>query len=71
MIMISETLKEKLQNLPAILSIEEIADFFSFRRLTIYRLITSGKLKAWKDDEENWCIAREDLITFCSKNSNR
>jgi len=68
--MISSSLKGSIENLPAILSIQETADFFSVRRLTIYRLIHTGKLPAWKDDEGNWCIARSDLARFCSRNSN-
>jgi len=68
--MISDSMKEKIENLPAILSIQEIADFFSVAYLTVYRQIHKGELPAWKDDEDNWCIARKDLLTFCSKNSN-
>ena len=68
--MISNTLKEKIANLPAILSIREVADFFSTQPLTVYRLIYRGKLPAWKDDEDNWCVARCDLNRFCSTNSN-
>ena len=63
-------MQEKIKNLPAILSIREAADFFSTRRLTVYRLIRRGKLPAWKDDEGNWCVARCDLERFCSRNSN-
>ena len=68
--MLSNTLKEKIGSLPAILSIRETADFFSTAYLTVYRQIRRGKLPAWKDGEGNWCIARGDLMTFCSKNSN-
>jgi excisionase family DNA binding protein len=68
--MLDDSLKEKIETLPAILSIQEIADFFSVAYLTVYRLIHKGKLPAWKDDEDNWCISRSDLLTFCSKNSN-
>jgi len=67
--MLSDILEKKLQNLPAILSIREIADIFSMRYLTIYSLIRSEKLPAWKDVEGNWCIARADLIEYCSKNA--
>jgi len=63
--MLSDTLKEKIEKLPAILSIRETADFFSVAYLTVYRLIRKGKLMAWKDDEDNWCIARSDLEEFC------
>ncbi|MDR0501866.1 MAG: helix-turn-helix domain-containing protein [Treponema sp.] len=68
--MIGDSLKEKLESLPAILSIPEAADFFSVSYQTVYRLIRCGKLPAWKDDEGVWCIARSDLRRFCSKNSN-
>ncbi|MCL2722206.1 MAG: excisionase family DNA-binding protein [Treponema sp.] len=69
--MISDTLKEKIATLPAILSIREVAEIFSVAYLTIYRQIHAGKLPAWKDGEGNWCIARSELMTFCSKNSNQ
>jgi len=68
--MISDSLKERIESLPAILSIRETADFFSVAYLTVYRLIRRGKLPAWKDDEGSWCVARCDLMAFCSKNSN-
>lgn len=67
--MLSDTLKEKLKSLPAILSIRETAEVFSVAYLTIYKLIRAGKLPAWKDDEGSWCVARSDLIEFCSQNS--
>jgi len=69
--MISDSLKERIESLPAILSIRETADFFSVAYLTVYRLIHREELPAWKDDEGNWCIARRDLLKFCSKNSNQ
>jgi len=68
--MISDSLKERIESLPAILSIRETADFFSVAYLTVYRLIHRKKLSAWKDNEGNWCVARSDLLKFCSKNSN-
>jgi excisionase family DNA binding protein len=68
--MISDTLKEKIEALPVILSIREAADFFSVRYLTVYRLIRRGKMPAYKDDEDRWCILRSDLKAYCSRNSN-
>jgi excisionase family DNA binding protein len=68
--MLSDSLKLKIKNLPAILSIRETADFCSVAYLTVYRLISRGQLPAWKDDEGNWCVARSDLLTYCSRNSN-
>ena len=63
--MISGSLKSRVENLPAILSIRETADFFSAHYLTVYRLIRAGKLPAWKDGEGNWCVARCELEEFC------
>jgi hypothetical protein len=37
--MISNTLTEKIESLDAILSVEEVANFFSLQPLTIYRMI--------------------------------
>jgi excisionase family DNA binding protein len=68
--MISGILKEKIEALPAILSIREAADFFSVRYLTVYRLIRRGALPAYKDGEGRWCVTRIDLKTYCSRNSN-
>ena len=67
--MIGDSLQGHIESLPAILSIAEVADFFSVHYLTVYRLIRSGKLPAWKDDENRWCVARSDLRQFCSRNS--
>ncbi len=69
-IMISDTMAQKIQSLPSILSIHEVADFFDLCYLTIYRLIQKNELIAYKDDEGNWCITRHDLKRFCSKNCN-
>jgi len=68
--MLSDILNEKLESLEAILSIREAAAIFSVAYLTIYRLIKSERLPAWKDEDGEWCIARADLIEFCSNNSN-
>ncbi|MDR1575200.1 MAG: excisionase family DNA-binding protein [Treponema sp.] len=68
--MISGILKERIEALPAILSIAEAADFFSVRYLTVYRLVRRGTMPAYKDDEGRWCILRSDLKAYCSRNSN-
>ena len=68
--MLSDTLKKAVQNLPAIISINEAANFFKVCYLTVWRLIDREELPAYKDDENNWCILRGDLINFCSKNCN-
>jgi len=68
--MLNDSQELAIKNLPAILSTREISDFFSVAYMTAYRLIQKGELPAWKDDEGNWCVARSDLLAFCSKNSN-
>ncbi|MDR0497953.1 MAG: excisionase family DNA-binding protein [Treponema sp.] len=68
--MLSNILKKKIGRLPAILSIKETAAFFSIHYLTVYRMIRSGELPAWKDEDGNWCVLRADLKTYCSKQSN-
>jgi len=67
--MTSKILKE-IETLPSILSIREVADFFSVDCQRMYRLIYKRKLPAWKDDEGRWCIARSDLRRFCAKSLN-
>jgi excisionase family DNA binding protein len=68
--MLSDILKEKIARLPAILSIKETAAFFSIHYLTVYRMIQSGKLPAWKDEDGIWCILRDDIRKYCSRKSN-
>jgi len=68
--MLSDTTKQTIKNLPALLSIKEAADFFQVKRLTIYRLVYKKKLAAYKDNEGNWCISRCNIEKFCSKNCN-
>ncbi len=68
--MLSNTAIKMIENLPAILSVNETADFFVVSYQTIYRLIRRKELSAYKDDENNWCITHHDLKHFCSKNCN-
>jgi excisionase family DNA binding protein len=68
--MISDRMAQRIMGLPSILSIKEVAVFFSVNYLTVYRLIRGNDLQAYKDDEGNWCIARMDLMRYCSKNCN-
>jgi len=63
-------MKQAIKALPAILSIQETADFFMVAYLTVYRLVRRKEIEAYKDDEGNWCILRNALLKFCSKNCN-
>jgi len=65
--MLSDETGQLIKALPSILSIQEVADFFSVHRLTAYRLIYRKKLAAYKDDDGNWCVLPCDLEKFCSK----
>ncbi|ULQ60818.1 excisionase family DNA-binding protein [Brucepastera parasyntrophica] len=68
--MLSDTTKNKINLLPAILSIQEVADFFSVHYMTIFRMIQKKKIDAYKDDDGQWCILRQDIKKFCSRQSN-
>ena len=69
--MLSSRLNNLIDRLPAIMSVQEAADFFSVSYQTVYRMIRSGQIAAWKDGENNWCIGRADIRRFCAENSNR
>ncbi|ULQ60813.1 excisionase family DNA-binding protein [Brucepastera parasyntrophica] len=68
--MISAVTVTKIQTLPAIVSTKEAADFFSVHYLTILRLIMRKELPAYKDCDGQWCISRQDIKAFCSRQSN-
>jgi len=65
--MTSDKMKQAINTLPVILSVKEIADFFSVTYITILRLIYKKTLSAYKDDDGNWCITRSDFKKYCSK----
>ena len=68
--MLSDTMNQAIQNLPAIISVKEAANFFQVNYITIFRLVHRKELAAYKDDENNWCILRSDFKKFCMKNCN-
>jgi len=68
--MLSDTMKQAIEELPAILTTQEVADFFLISYMTVYRLIKRKELKAYKGDEKKYFINRYDLKIFCSKNCN-
>lgn len=67
--MLSEQSIKMLNNLPALLSISDMAAVFKCSTVTIRRLIKKGHLKAFRT-EEGWMIYRGDLIKYLSKQSN-
>jgi excisionase family DNA binding protein len=68
--MLSDTMIQRIEALPCIMSINDVAKFFLVSRLTIYRMIRSNDLPAYKDEYRKWCISRQDLKQFASKNCN-
>jgi len=68
--LLSNIMIQKIKTLPCILSIKEVAMFFDINYLTVYRLVYKKEIKAYQDDEKNWCINRWDLATFVSKSCN-
>lgn len=68
--MISNTLTEKIEKLEAILSVEEVSRFFSVCPITVYRMIYRKELDAYKDGDGVWCITRNDIRKYCTRQSN-
>jgi len=68
--MLSSIPEEKINGLPAILSIREVAEIFLVTKQTIRHQILLKRLPAWKDEEGIWCIARSDLKKFFTVNTN-
>ena len=52
------------------LSVKQMAEILQVSQRTIYRLIDSGKLPAYKLDRD-WRIAKEDINQFLEKRINR
>ena len=52
------------------LTVKQMAEILQVSQRTIYRLIDSGKLPAYKLDRD-WRIAKEDINQFLEKRINR
>lgn len=68
--MLSNTMIKLIKTLPVILSIKETAAFLNIHYKTVYRIINKKDILAYKDNENNWCINREDLAIYLDKNCN-
>ena len=68
---LSETLVKMIQELPGILSVKETADFLSVSADTVYRLIKSGELAAYRAAGEGpaWNVRRLDLQAYLANHS--
>lgn len=52
-----------IENLPDVVTIQQLAEFFQVDKQTIRRAIKSNKLKAFKIGKD-WRIYREDVKTY-------
>ena len=61
---------QKAQDLHLVLGptrVDEVADFLQASKRTVFRLIASGKLRAFKLNKVGYRIRTEDLETFIEK----
>ena len=59
-----------INNLPSLMSVQEVASTLRISSTTVYRLISSKQLNAFKVDSEGreWNIRRKDLIAYLQRN---
>ncbi|MEL5721264.1 MAG: helix-turn-helix domain-containing protein [Treponemataceae bacterium] len=63
------SLKEMTAKLSAILSVEDIAKFLRVSPKSVYNLILTGELSAFKvPNEHGYNIYKKDFISFLQKN---
>lgn len=62
--------EEYINNLPSLMSVQEVAFTLRISSTTVYRLISSKQLNAFKVDSEGreWNIRRKDLIAYLQRN---
>ena len=57
--------EEYINNLPSLMSVQEVAFTLRISSTTVYRLISSKQLNAFKVEGSNeWNIRRSDLIEY-------
>ena len=59
-----------INNLPSLMSVQEVASTLRISSTTVYRLISSKQLNAYKVEEgsNEWNIRRTELIKFLQRN---
>ena len=64
--MLSEKDAEEIKNLlPTVCSFDDVMSYLRVSKSTVYRLISSGELQAFKEDGAGeWNILRSDLLAF-------
>lgn len=56
-----------LKTIPPILDLQDLTTVLRISKSTSYKLLK--ELKAWKDEDGEWMILRDDLITWIEKNT--
>lgn len=60
-------LTEELSGLPAILDLRELQSALRVSSRTISRILADPLLRAFKDEDNSWCVARADLMAWLEK----
>lgn len=56
-----------LRTLPAILDTEDLRNVLRISKSSLYKIL--HMMKAWKDEDGEWNVLRDDLIAFVERNT--
>lgn len=56
-----------LRTLPAILDTEDLRHVLRISKSSLYKIL--HMMKAWKDEDGEWNVLRDDLIAFIERNT--
>ena len=56
-----------LRTLPAILDTEDLRHVLRISKSSLYKILRD--LKAWKDEDGEWNVLRDDLIAYVERNT--
>lgn len=56
-----------LRALPAILDMEDLRFVLRISKSSLYKVLK--ELKAWRDEDGEWNVLRDDLIAFVERNT--
>lgn len=67
--MLSDKIKMQiLEELPVILDIQDLMNYLHCSQRTVYRMIEEKQINAFKDEDNEWNILRDDLIEYLDEN---
>ena len=61
----------EMENLPVILDVTDLQEFLRISKRGLYRVLHDPDLHAYKDEDGEWNILREDLAAWLEKNQLR